>query len=423
MTVASLLAIVPMLASASIGFLLLERGVIAPIHDLIHKQGARIDSTQRLRILSLSSMAPVDEYVEEGSSVQIDAYRHLREQIEWEFAAVIEEVSDDPATQALLIRAREAWSVGDRHATILISAPPQPGTPQAVQTMHDFHGALALAGDRLKAAYLRLVEIAHHNHEVADLNYERAVWLAMIGGSVSLLMIFSSIVMINGVLIKSVGRLVEGASKFAEGDRDHRIQIQVPPELQRVADEFNYMIERIDETEKALDSLAHIDALTGIQNRRSFENTYREAALEEINSPRSVLIVDIDHFKRINDTFGHAIGDQALQCTAKMIQAAIRPFDRLFRIGGEEFAVLTFGTDVSTASEVAEQVRHTIEANPVQLGDQVVKLTVSIGVAGEKGGKIDLEAADRALYQAKKAGRNQVVVYENLFPVSAYGTD
>jgi len=164
-----------------------------------------------------------------------------------------------------------------------------------------------------------------------------------------------------------------------------------------------------------LERLATIDPLTGAQNRRAF---LARAAAEASRAaryghPLSVLVTDLDHFKQINDGYGHAAGDAVLKAFVARTQAMLRPADVVGRMGGEEFAVLLPETSVEAAAEVAERIRAALAAEPVVVEDGAVPFTASIGVAavGRDGATPEaaLNRADRRLYQAKRDGRNRVV--------------
>ncbi|MBN8506054.1 MAG: diguanylate cyclase [Burkholderiales bacterium] len=165
-----------------------------------------------------------------------------------------------------------------------------------------------------------------------------------------------------------------------------------------------------------LHNLAHTDALSGAANRRGFLQgvDVELARAQRSGAPLSLLMLDIDHFKRINDQYGHATGDVAIAELARRCAAQQRPYDLLGRLGGEEFAMLLPGADADTACRVAERVREQVQALPVPAPGlaEALHMTVSIGVAAwQAGDDADtlLARADAALYAAKQAGRNRVV--------------
>jgi len=158
---------------------------------------------------------------------------------------------------------------------------------------------------------------------------------------------------------------------------------------------------------------AQMDGLTGIYNRAAMDRSLeREVELSHRqDSHVSLLIVDVDHFKNINDTHGHSAGDAVLKSLVACINDTMRVSDMLFRYGGEEFAMLLAGTDMDGARQVGERIRAAVAAYPFVYNGREMDLTVSIGVAtlGRRdSAKRLFNKADTALYQAKKAGRNQV---------------
>jgi diguanylate cyclase (GGDEF)-like protein len=162
--------------------------------------------------------------------------------------------------------------------------------------------------------------------------------------------------------------------------------------------------------------LAITDSLTGLTNRRRLmergEEEVRRA--KRFRHPLAVLVIDIDHFKRINDTWGHGTGDRAIKAVAEVCVATVREVDIVGRLGGEEFAIVLPETDLATAGGVAERLRRAVESAPVDTGDgTLLSLTASIGVAilaGQASFDDLLSRADAAMYAAKRSGRNRVGV-------------
>lgn len=168
--------------------------------------------------------------------------------------------------------------------------------------------------------------------------------------------------------------------------------------------------------EQKLQTQATTDTLTGLSNRRFFNTAAEQAISDAISThrPLSILSLDIDHFKRVNDTFGHDAGDTVLTLIAKLFQGSLNPYDIPARLGGEEFAALLPNTSIEQAQKVAERIRKVIASTPILINDsQTITVTVSIGIAPFKNTDEDIELAlkraDEALYQAKDKGRNQVV--------------
>jgi diguanylate cyclase (GGDEF)-like protein len=160
---------------------------------------------------------------------------------------------------------------------------------------------------------------------------------------------------------------------------------------------------------------AQTDPLTGALNRRAFMARGERLVSRHRHegAPLSLLFLDLDHFKSLNDRFGHAGGDDVLTCFVGLVNSCIRPTDFLFRIGGEEFCCLLPYTGTAQAHRIAERIRHQVETASVIVAGMPVKATVSIGIASTDVSGHDLDAlirrADSAVYAAKRAGRNRVV--------------
>lgn len=171
-----------------------------------------------------------------------------------------------------------------------------------------------------------------------------------------------------------------------------------------------------ERTELRHKTAALIDPLTGIANRRAFlEGVAQLARRVDANPcPAAVLVIDLDHFKLINDRFGHLVGDRVLQVFAETAKANIGPFDLIGRLGGEEFAAVLYDTTRDKAVATAEQIRGAFADVAAEVDGRLVGASVSIGVAVSNEGPFDVPAmlalADRALYQAKENGRNCVEV-------------
>lgn len=167
-----------------------------------------------------------------------------------------------------------------------------------------------------------------------------------------------------------------------------------------------------------LKKMADTDSLTGVLNHRSFlyagEKELRRTRRHQ--KPMSIALIDIDHFKKVNDTYGHAAGDEVLVTFAEIIKSCIRLEDEVGRLGGEEFALLLPHTPLVGAELVVERVRTLVEQTPIQTqsSEQPIYITASIGLTEIDSEAIDLEAAlniaDKAMYEAKNTGRNKVVV-------------
>lgn len=200
-------------------------------------------------------------------------------------------------------------------------------------------------------------------------------------------------------------------------------RVQTHLDLKHTRDELREALEKQDKLVQDLHKLATTDALTGIPNRRQIwdwgkqelERAYR------YQRPLSLFVLDVDHFKEINDTYGHSAGDRALKAMTEVVMETLRTSDRFGRFGGEEFVGILPETDLAEGIQVAERVRKMIADLSVELTEEKrVQFTVSIGITSyhEKNADSNLEdllrQADRSLYEAKQQGRDRVVAFSEL---------
>ena len=215
------------------------------------------------------------------------------------------------------------------------------------------------------------------------------------------------------LIVHPLDRLSEGAATVARGNLTVDLPVVGGGEVGRLTEVFNHMVGRIREGRDALQKLSVTDGLTGLYNRRRLMETLDvEAERSERGAgPFSVLMVDVDHFKKYNDTHGHQAGDAVLTRVAGILKEITRQVDCAARYGGEEFLVLLPQTPMDGAAEVAERLRSQLKASGANGGGDAV--TVSVGVAEfPKNGDTTqsvIAAADAALYRAKADGRDRVV--------------
>ena len=201
--------------------------------------------------------------------------------------------------------------------------------------------------------------------------------------------------------------LAEGAQEDATEELERKVQERTF--------ELEVTLRELEETNHRLEEQSTIDFLTGVKNRKHFDKRYlaefRRSRREQ--TPLAVMMLDIDHFKNVNDTYGHLVGDEVIRQVAHQIQAVIkRPSDILTRYGGEEFAVILPATPIEGAMVVAEEVIQAVRKTAIITGDEPLSVTISAGISGAVAHP-SLEpdqiiaTADQALYQAKSAGRDQ----------------
>ncbi len=222
--------------------------------------------------------------------------------------------------------------------------------------------------------------------------------------------------------------LSETAKKIAGGDLSERAMVKSQDELGELAENLNIMVESLqrehaalEEANEKLAAASVRDGLTGLYNHYRFQeimdSEYQRARRYDL--PLCLLVIDIDNFKLINDTYGHLFGDFVLKELAHVINTSIRDIDISSRYGGEEFTVILPNTELDGGNTVAEKLRQAVAEHVFKQGDHVAKLTVTIGMSSLAEGDINskedmVKHADEAMYDGKIKGKNKVVCWESI---------
>jgi diguanylate cyclase (GGDEF)-like protein len=222
------------------------------------------------------------------------------------------------------------------------------------------------------------------------------------------------------VRVESLNRKIKQIT--VSGDLSMRLETPGRDELYELAGAVNAMLTAIQKAKfellQAQESLrfhAEHDSLTGVLNRRAIRDVLRRelARCRRENQTLGVMLVDVDHFKRINDRYGHGAGDSALVNVVQRISSTLRPYDLIGRYGGEEFLVIAPGCDLELTRKLAERILAAVSDQPVDLGNSTVNLTLSLGATlgtADSDPEFLVAAADSAMYQAKGKGRNRVEI-------------
>jgi diguanylate cyclase (GGDEF)-like protein len=211
--------------------------------------------------------------------------------------------------------------------------------------------------------------------------------------------------------------------------RTHESSADLDDAIERLTDQLSLSLTNIELREK-LENMALRDGLTGLYNRRFLDETLERdlSKLKRDNKAGAVLLLDVDHFKRFNDTHGHQAGDEALRRVGAALAASVRTSDVVCRYGGEEFLVFLPDCNLNEATAKAEAVRAAVTGTSMTMGDKVIpSVTISIGLSMFPAHATTraqlIQAGDAALYRAKAAGRNRVVVAEPAVPATHFQPD
>ncbi len=370
-----------------------------------------------LESLIQRAAAPVDNYFNQGKTAERERFLQLSREVDRAYATLLADSSDLPEKQGLIETSQKAWQEAEKSSLDIFTSPDPSNDSKAIESKK-------IVDDRVQSAIIsldRLYKLLSHLETADRLSQARqlreSLRLAIIvafglGVGVAAL----AAVMLSRSILRPLRLLEDGVEHWGEGDLSHRIELTTADEIEQLAIAFNSMAQKLEQSQTDLRNLAILDGLTGVYNRREF-NLQLRAELERserYQHPCSLIMMDIDYFKKLNDTHGHQAGDEALRVVATLLKQEVRPTDRVARYGGEEFAVILPETTGEQALGVAQRLRETIAIASIPISEgMIIKVTVSMGVATFPTDATSEEAllslADRSLYSAKKSGRNRVV--------------
>jgi len=246
-------------------------------------------------------------------------------------------------------------------------------------------------------------------NEKIDSLFQQVFYLVVFGLFV---FVFSLITLRKKILIP-IHNLTRSILSFKTGGESLPEKIYNDDEIGLMTRQFYSMKAKLDEKYEALKQLSLTDPLTGIKNRRSFFDIGEKCLLLSLRKKKSLslMILDIDYFKKVNDTYGHTIGDNILKHLTKTVKLGLRESDTFARYGGEEFVILLPDTDIEGSLIVGEKIRSLVQDTPYVNSEVSINITVSIGVRQYNDEKLLRELitkADEALYRAKENGRNRI---------------
>jgi diguanylate cyclase (GGDEF)-like protein len=294
---------------------------------------------------------------------------------------------------------------------------------QAKADWRDMYGALEAMSDALSVSATNLTSERAAAVEEAAAQVKRMVRAALL---VLALALCGAALFIHQLLLRPI-LLTTAALDIGRPHKDVRLPTSAIGEIDLLYRSVERMATAFSEIEEAhrqartaqaeLRRLASTDELTGVANRRWFTSMARRELerCRRYGHPLALLMIDVDHFKRVNDNYGHAVGDEVLKTFARVLEGSLRSVDLLGRMGGEEFAVVLPETNPTAAANTAERLRAAVEALAFPLEDGTalcLTASVGIGVASPEGETLDslLARADEGLYAAKRGGRNRVIV-------------
>lgn len=409
--------LVPTVLVALVGLILSQRVIEKLQRSIQAGEEEVLPAIQQQNRINMAIMPPND-YLGTGDPGQVLRFDSLATEVDRGFEEIARVSSNDPMEKRLIQEAIGFWVVA-RHEAMSLSGIHQPaGNPEAVKHMAlmDFY-----AGRAAKSlGEVFILSQSERKKDLADANRSNdrmklGMILILVGG---LGAGAGSVFFLNRNVMVPLRSLSEGARCLAEGNLDHHIEISTGDELEDLALEFNRMATSLRGSHAALQHLAIHDGLTGLVNHREFYLRLNEefSRSKRHGRPITLVMLDVDHFKKFNDLHGHPQGDLALKLIASAIKECARKSDLVARYGGEEFAVLLPETSLEEGLELGLRVQKKVSESMPEMSRLMrkdkIEVTLSIGMAAfpsEASTPEELvHVADERLFTAKNRGRNQI---------------
>lgn len=391
---------------------------VDPLEEIAEEITDEVLQVKSLQLTLHMSAMPVNDYLIHGHQHEIEDFSNQRKRVDKDFAIVRAAPFGEEYERQLVEDAWLEWGQAKQLAEELLGIPNPVGLPGAGDKMEQFDRHIYDASNKLEELYRQAYEEIKEAQEETHEAQAESRWLSSISMTLALLLsLFLGAALARSIL-HGLTQLRTGASYVAAGHFDRQVPTSGIHELKELADSFNAMATKLHEHDAMLKDLAIHDTLTGLKNRRAFDTRLHEELqrAERYGRSLSLLMMDIDHFKQVNDSFGHQAGDSVLRTIATKITEIIRPADHAYRYGGEEFAIIAPETTIEGAHSLAERIRSVIENTsfPIPCNEDI-SITISIGISAFPNDTDTQESlirwADTALYEAKGSGRNRVCIY------------
>lgn len=410
------MSLAPIFVSAIAGHFLYSGVIIQPLTEVSSKQRQVLEPLQDVQLSLWDASVSVVDYAIDGEPRHRDAYQVEAIQITEGFTSLISAMDEQGFSREDVELAQEEWNELNALSQSILAGDTILNNPAVGNEVESFEALIDLLAHQLETIHDAVRIRNEQTHQQALTSLAWSELLVVFGFFISLIGAVLGVTIINRSLVSSMNRLAAGSIRFTKGDRDHQIQVQIPRELANVASAFNSMTNKIRTQEKKLEDLASKDGLTGLYNRRSFDERLTQEVERSFRHGRPVGVImgDVDHFKSFNDSFGHQAGDEVLRVVSRVLAKHVRKVDETFRFGGEEFVIILPDADAEISASIAERVRAAIETTDVKMDEtKVGNVTISLGFA-VLSGETDtpetlLKRADAALYEAKETGRNRVI--------------
>lgn len=373
---------------------------------------AELPGVSQLKSILLIAQMPPNDYLVSGNAAEQNSFNNIVGQIDDQLFQLNTAPFGSREERLRMDQIRQHWAEAKALAQRIFAIAEAKYDPRAEALMKEFDAHInKCVSATNQIEHFAYQEIKEEQQRIANnLRY----FLATLAGTLLVglvLAILGGMVMLRSV-IPPLKKLNQGAKQISRGNFKP-LEFPHRNEFTQVFDTFNAMAANLAQNQAELKDLAMRDGLTGLLNRREFQRLLEQEIdrARRANSQVSVILLDIDHFKKINDSFGHQVGDQVLRQISTLLTEQIRTMDHLARYGGEEFVIIT-PEATRTAERIAERIRTAVAASThLDHHQGPFQITISLGIATCPNHAADHDAlirkADEALYRAKQSGRNR----------------
>lgn len=403
--------------------LILGGGAYYAIHVIVGTLGHMVEETieelpriTQLKSLMMMAQMPPNDYLISGNPGEQNTFNYFVNQIDQGFFDLKNAPFSSDQEKFLAELVGENWQES-RIKAESIFARSDIHSPETDALMRDFDATIGKAISLMTQLEREAYHEIEQQSSTANESRERVLQLIILLVLAGLVIGGGSGLLLARSILRPMRILRQSAEKFGKGELDERAMLPKQDEFFELAETFNSMALNLQRSQDFLQDMAIRDGLTGLLNRREFHLRLDQEVdrAQRQQSPLSLIMLDIDHFKKVNDNYGHMMGDEVLRGVATLLSKQIRAMDHLARYGGEEFVIVT-PESVSGTKIMAERICKAVAAHRFMgQEERDLQVTISLGIANlpdhVRTGNNLIEKADQALYAAKNNGRNQVCIF------------